>query len=135
MLEKRLLCKTRRMRERGWGRGLSAVAMLLSVLLLPKPASAHAVLVDSTPKVKSTVNGPDLEILLRYNSRIDAARCSLSLLVPGGEVRPLAIGVQSGPASLAAKAAGLTPGAYILRWSALSSDGHITRGEIAFHVR
>ncbi len=116
---------------------IAAVLVLLFgfAVLSPRAASAHAVLVTSMPKAESSVNGPDLDIVLQYDSRVDAARSSLSLLAPDGKVKALAIGRQSAPEFLSAKAAGLTKGAYILRWTALSNDGHITRGEIAFHVQ
>jgi copper resistance protein C len=105
------------------------------MVLAPRAVFAHAVLVTSTPKAESTVNGPDLDIVLKYDSRVDAARSSLSLLAPDGKVKELTVGGQSAPEFLSAKAAGLAKGAYVLRWTALSSDGHITRGEIAFRVR
>ena len=116
---------------------LAAVLVVLFGLmaLMPRAAFAHAVLVTSTPKAQSTVNGPDLDIVLTYDSRVDAARSSVSLLMPDGKVKALVIGPQSAPALLSAKATGLTKGAYVLRWTALSSDGHITRGEIAFNVQ
>jgi hypothetical protein len=105
------------------------------MVMMPRPAFAHAVLVTSTPAAESTVSGPDLDIVLKYNSRVDGARSTLSLLTPDGKVEALASGPRSGPEFLSAKAAGLAKGAYVLRWTALSDDGHITRGEIAFHVQ
>ena len=36
---------------------------------------------------------------------------------------------------LAAKASGLAPGAYRLRWQVLSVDGHVSRGDVNFKVR
>jgi copper resistance protein C len=106
------------------------------VALAPRAAFAHALLVSSTPKAGSTVTGPDLDIVLKYDSRVDPARSSVSLLAPDGKVRELVIAhPQSGPQFLSTKATGLAKGAYVLRWTALSSDGHITRGEVPFTVR
>ena len=39
----------------------------------PPMAFAHAVLVTSTPAKDSTVEGPDVAITLKYNSRVDGA--------------------------------------------------------------
>jgi methionine-rich copper-binding protein CopC len=39
------------------------------------------------------------------------------------------------PNELRTDAGALAPGSYTLRWQALSSDGHITHGQIAFTVK
>jgi copper resistance protein C len=38
------------------------------------------------------------------------------------------------PDTLSATGHKLAKGAYVLRWQVLSSDGHITRGEVPFQV-
>lgn len=102
--------------------------------LMPRLAMAHAVLVQSTPQRNGHVTGPDVAIVLQYNSRVDGTRSALSLLAPDGQVKKLVIESQSAPNRLSAKAAGLGKGSYVLRWQAVASDGHITRGEVPFHV-
>ena len=92
-------------------------------------------LVSSQPAQNSTVTGPGVAVLLKYNSRIDAERSTLSLLEPNGSVEKLAIGSQYAPGLLSARLTGLTQGAYVLHWQVLASDGHITRGEIPFRVK
>ena len=111
-------------------------ALGLAVLLAAAPAAlAHAILVEATPAAGSTVSGPDLEIHLRFNSRIDGARSHVTLMQPDKQARTLTLGKQPGPALLTATAAGLAPGAYRLRWQVLAADGHITRGEVPFRVK
>jgi methionine-rich copper-binding protein CopC len=111
-------------------------ALALALLLAAAPAAlAHAILVEATPAAGSTVGGPDLEVRLRFNSRIDGARSHLTLVQPDKQERTLTLGKQPGPALLTAKAAGLAPGAYRLRWQVLAADGHITRGEVPFQVK
>jgi copper resistance protein C len=107
---------------------------LTALLILVASASGHAVLLESSPALKGTVAGPDVPIQLRFNVRIDAGRSRLTLVRPDGTTQPLEISKQSPPDSLSAKATGLPPGTYILRWQVLASDGHITRGEISFSV-
>jgi hypothetical protein len=97
-------------------------------------AAAHAVLLESTPAVNSTVAGPDIAINLRFNVRIDVGRSRLTLVPPSGSVLPLEIGKQTSVDTLSAGAKGLPAGEYRLRWQVLASDGHITRGEIPFTV-
>ena len=120
-------------RPRLAGRLLLALALLVAVPALP--ALAHAILVKASPAAGSTVAGPDLDVRLRFNSRIDGARCHLALAQPGKPERALALAAQSAPDQLAARATGLAPGAYKLRWQVLAADGHISRGEVPFQVK
>jgi copper resistance protein C len=105
-----------------------------TVFLIVAPAAAHAVLLESTPALKSAVSGPNVPIKLRFNVRIDALRSRLTLIQPDGSSQSLEISKQTPADSLLAEATGLAAGAYRLRWQVLASDGHITRGEIAFTV-
>jgi methionine-rich copper-binding protein CopC len=98
------------------------------------PAAAHAVLLESSPSLKSAISGPDVRIKLRFNVRIDALRSRLTLIHPDGSAQVLEISKQTPADTLSAEATGLTAGAYRLRWQVLASDGHITRGEIPFTV-
>jgi methionine-rich copper-binding protein CopC len=108
-------------------------ATVLSFLTIVS-SSAHAVLLESSPALKSSVAGPDVSMRLRFNVRIDAARSHLTLVVSDGSSQTLEIGKQDQPNAISAQAKGLRPGAYRLRWQVLASDGHITRGEIPFTV-
>jgi methionine-rich copper-binding protein CopC len=102
--------------------------------LVVASAAAHAVLLESNPSLNASVFGPDVPIKLRFNVRIDATRSRLTLLRPDGTAAPLELAKDSPADTLSTLAAGLVPGAYRLRWQALASDGHITRGEIPFTV-
>ena len=97
------------------------------------PAFAHAVLIASSPKAHETIHGPSIDFNLKYNSRIDGTRSSLSLVMPDGSVKSLSLAKQDAPSELSAHVQ-LSPGNYTLRWQALAVDGHITRGEIPFTV-
>ena len=105
-----------------------------AALLIVAPGSAHAVLLESSPALKSAVSGPDVPVKLRFNVRIDALRSRLMLIRPDGSAQALEISKQTPADTLLAEATGLAAGAYRLRWQVLASDGHITRGEIPFIV-
>jgi hypothetical protein len=111
---------------------------LLAILVLiggtARVASAHAILLDSTPKANSTVKGAELAVDLRFNVRIDGTRSKLVLVGPDGSAKTLSIAKQTSPDHLQSSAEGLTPGPYKLQWSVLASDGHMTRGQIPFAV-
>ncbi len=95
---------------------------------------AHAILMDSTPKINSTVKGPDVNIDLRFNVRIDGGRSRVLLVSPDGKTSTLALAGQSTPDTLQVHATGLKPGAYKLEWKVLASDGHMSSGDIPFTV-
>ena len=105
-----------------------------AALLIDVPAAAHAVLLESSPALKSAVPGPDVPVKLRFNVRVDALRSRLTLIRPDGSTQALEISKQTPADTLSAEATGLAAGAYRLRWQVLASDGHITRGEIPFTV-
>lgn len=107
---------------------------VMASLLLGASAFAHAVLLESSPALKSSISGPDVPLRLRFNVRVDAARSRLTLVDPDGSLQTLEISRQDPPNMLSAQARGLRPGVYRLRWQVLASDGHITRGEISFTV-
>jgi methionine-rich copper-binding protein CopC len=116
---------------------VSAAAFILFAILIaatPREALAHAVLLSSTPQKNGAVSGPNLNIQLKYNSRVDGGRSALSLLTPDGKVERINGLTQSAPDSITAVSHGLAKGTYVLRWQVLSADGHITRGEVPFRV-
>lgn len=115
-----------------WRAGVVLAVTLL--LLLPHAVFAHAVLVKSSPAQGTTVKAGDLAITLTYNSRIDVVHSSLHLIGPDGEEKTLAVNEHAAPNLLVSKAAGLSAGAYKLEWQVQASDGHISRGVVAFRV-
>lgn len=113
-----------------------AVLLLVVTMVAGTPrALAHAVLLSSTPQKNGFVSGPDVTINLKYNSRIDGARSTLSLLKPDGTVEKLDSPAQPAPDVLSATRRRLGKGSYVLRWQVLAGDGHITRGEVPFQVQ
>ncbi len=110
-------------------------AVFALALALPELALAHAILVSSTPKLNGIVAGDHVHADLKFNSRVDGPRCTLALLDPDGKVRPLTLSAQHAPDEVEADITGLHQGSYSLRWQALASDGHITRGSIPFQVK
>jgi methionine-rich copper-binding protein CopC len=109
--------------------------MFILLAMGTRIALAHAVLLSSIPQKNVTVSGPEIAISLKYNSRVDGARSTLSLLKPDGKIEVVGGLTQPRPDVLSATGHGLVKGAYVLRWQVLSSDGHITRGEIPFQVK
>jgi copper resistance protein C len=113
----------------------AAVAVCASAALAPRVALAHAVLVSAQPSENSVVTGPDVAVLLKFNSRIDTQHSTLTLRTPDGKVGKVDIGNQSEPGLLSARLTGLLKGAYQLRWQVLAVDGHVTRGTVLFRIK
>ena len=113
------------------------ILTLLAIILVtgfPRPAWAHAILMESKPALHSSIKGPDVAIWLRFNVRIDGSRSRLRLVAPDGSQQTLTLAKQSSPDILQSQAGSLKPGAYKLQWQALASDGHMSRGEVPFTV-
>ena len=112
---------------------LIAVAAVL--VLVPRVALAHAVLVQSTPAINATVGGAEVAVNLKFSLRVDGSRSTLLLSTSDGKSKPLAIDRQSSPDTLTTRATQLSRGDYAIHWQVLATDGHVTRGEIPFHVK
>jgi copper resistance protein C len=112
------------------------VIAICGIANLASPVAwAHAVLLSAQPGENSTISGPDVAVLLKYNSRVDTQHSTLTLLAPDGKVEKVAIGGQPAPELLSAKLTGLVKGAYELRWQVLAIDGHVTRGKVLFQIK
>jgi copper resistance protein C len=105
-----------------------------AVFLMARSVVAHAILLESSPSINTTVAGPAIPVKLRFNVRIDATRSRLTLVKPDASTQSLAISRDAPADTLASQAQGLSSGEYRIRWQVLASDGHITRGEIPFKV-
>ena len=114
-----------------------SILILLAIIFItgfPRPAWAHAILMESKPALHSSVKGPDVAIWLRFNVRIDGSRSRVQLVAPGGSLQTLPLAKQSSPDILQAQASGLKPGVYKLLWNVLAADGHMSKGEVPFTV-
>lgn len=112
--------------------------MVLLVLgALRGSATAHGILLDSTPKASETVPEGVAFIDLRFNARIESGLSKVRLTGPVGEDVALAEGpVESGGSGrLTAALPPLTPGLHVVHWQIFTRDGHLSRGRFSFQVR
>src|ERR1700744_665933 len=110
-----------------------SVALALALLAVAIPASAHAILKESVPAAHAVVSGGNVEIRLKFNSRIDAAHSRLTLAGGSGN-QNLEIDKKADPELLVGQAKDVKAGEYRIQWQVLAVDGHITRGEVPFTV-
>ena len=109
-------------------------AAIVALLLAGYLAEGHAILKETSPVAGSTVSGPDVPIMLKFNVRVDATRSKLQLITPDNQLVDLSVGKQNSPDTLNTKATGLKAGEYKIAWQVLAPDGHITRGLVPFKV-
>lgn len=113
----------------------ATIAVAVVLMLVPRVALAHAVLVQSTPTIDATVEGPEVAVSMKFSSRVDGARSTILLSTFDGKAKPVAIEHQSTPDTLTTHLTHLSAGKYAIRWQVLATDGHVTRGEIPFRVK
>lgn len=119
---------------------LAAVTAIAAVLAGALPggsggALAHDVVRRSHPPANAAIAPGQVQLAITYSGRIDRARSQLVLVAADDARRELDLDGSAPPNVLRTPAPiELAPGAYVLRWLVLSSDGHITRGEIPFRV-
>lgn len=106
-----------------------------ALILCATVAWGHAILVASSPEANSIVSGPNIDITLKFNVRIDSARSVLRLVNDSGMERALSLAPGKASNVVSATANDVTPGKYKLAWQVLASDGHITRGEVPFSAK
>jgi methionine-rich copper-binding protein CopC len=110
---------------------LAALALLM--WLTPGPAAAHATLLSSTPAAGAVVTELPTSIILTFDDDLTDAS-NFDLVDAAGTA--LAHGSVSAddPTTMTAATPSLADGAYEVRWTAGTSDGHIERGTVAFTV-
>ncbi|MCR6632114.1 MAG: copper resistance protein CopC [Magnetospirillum sp.] len=114
---------------------LNRRSLLLACLAcagVPGTALAHAALTGSTPPQNGSVPVSGFPVELRFSGRIDANRSRVTLTLPGGQSRTLAVKAGATAEVLAATVDAVPPGPCQLRYTVLSVDGHLTSGTIAF---
>lgn len=105
----------------------------LLALVSAGPAFAHAILMDSTPAPLGHVPAGHLDLVFRYNSRIDAGRSKLTLKMPDQTTHRLTV-VPATTQDVLKASLDLAAGDYVVSWQVLATDGHVTRGTVPFTV-
>ena len=99
---------------------LPAVLTMLAGLSAPHHAAAHAIVVSAQPAMNARVAAGPVQVVIRFNSRLDKARSRLALVDAGGTETELALAANGPPDQLDASALPPGPGAYRLRWWVLA---------------
>lgn len=119
-----------------WTPALAGGILLFALWIgVPCSAAAHALVLESSPRVNAVLTRAPSRILLRFNSRIEKALSSVTVTGPEGRVVPLAVAASDpSPNHLVVPLPVLPPGQYLVRWRVLTPDGHVTDRTFRFRV-
>ncbi|HMK88069.1 MAG TPA: copper resistance CopC family protein [Methylocystis sp.] len=100
------------------------------------PGAAHSFLVDANPSAKDHVDSAPKTIKLKFGAGVEPAYSTITIETPDGKVLAQgAVGKPDSPRELTLDApADLPPARYIVRYSVLSSDGHVVKGNYEFTI-
>jgi methionine-rich copper-binding protein CopC len=118
---------------------LAPASLLMACLTLavPRAASPHAIVLESSPTHDTVLPRAPQQVTLRFNSRIEKrfTRVTLTLAdqAPVRVALPTA-DAEATPDRLTIPLQPLGPGVYVLRYRVLAVDGHITEGALRFTV-
>jgi len=114
-----------------------SIAALAAASAMAAPAFAHAKLQSSDPQAGSTLGAAPKQVRLKFNEALEPAFSKITLLGAGNREIPVAGTAvdKADPSVMTAQLPALGAGAYRLRWSTMTHDGHKTKGEVAFTVK
>jgi methionine-rich copper-binding protein CopC len=115
----------------------ASLLMACLTLAVPRAASPHAIVLESSPTHDTVLPRAPQQVTLRFNSRIEKRFTRVTLAA--GDKTPVAVAVPVGdaeatPDRLTIPLQPLGPGVYVLRYRVLAVDGHITEGALRFTV-
>jgi methionine-rich copper-binding protein CopC len=109
-----------------------ALAALIGAVLLASPASAHAVLLSTTPATSGQVASAPAAVVLNFNEQPHARYSTVHVVGPDGQRRDSGA-VQVVNDSVTESLGGTRPaGKYVVDWRVISSDGHPVAGQLSF---
>ena len=108
---------------------------LVASLALPGMALAHARLEKAEPAKRAELKTAPAQIRLTFNESVEAAYSKI--IVEDAAGKALASGATPGPYARSIELAvpPLPPGAYRVRYRALSVDGHVIEADYAFRIK
>lgn len=107
----------------------------LAALLLPGAAFAHATLVQSTPSVQQRLKSSPGLVRLRFDQSVKALPTGIRVYTVHGRLVSGATRSATDRRVILAPVRALPRGAYTVRWTAVSADGHVIGGVYTFGVR
>jgi copper transport protein len=115
--------------------GALAIAVTL-VVIVAAPASAHAVLLNESPRASSTVRTAPGELQLTFSENVEVSFGSIAVFNEKGDHVDIGAphSVTSPAHTVEAKLPHLDVGAYVVTWRVISADSHPVHGGYTFTV-
>jgi methionine-rich copper-binding protein CopC len=117
--------------------GLVSRIALIATLGMPSLAWGHAQLAKSVPARRAVLSRPPVQAQLWFTERLESAFSRLSVWDRSGaqvDLRDAHVGPDD-PRQLSVSLPALAPGTYVVKFRALSVDGHVVEGEFPFTIR
>jgi copper transport protein len=111
------------------------LAAALAALVLPGGAWAHATLVHASPGIRQRLQVSPPLVRLRFDQSVKALPNAIKVYTAKGRLVSLATRTGADKRVISAPLARLPRGAYTVRWTAVSADGHVIGGVFTFGVR
>ena len=109
-----------------------ALVALIGAVMLASPASAHAVLLSTTPATSGQVASAPAAVVLNFNEQPHARFSTVHVVGPDGQRRDSGA-VQVVNDSVTESLGGSRPaGKYVVDWRVISADGHPVSGQLTF---
>jgi copper transport protein len=114
-------------------RALLATGLL--ALMVPAGASAHATLIRSTPSFQQRLKGSPPVVRLSFDQSVKALPNAIRVYTAKGGLVSGETLTSADKRTIDAPLSRLPRGAYTVRWTAVSADGHVVAGVFTFGVR
>ena len=108
---------------------------VLLALAFPAAASAHATLVRTTPGIQQRVASSPTRVSLSFDQSVKALPNAIRVYSAKGRLVSGETLTSNGKRTIDAPVSRLPRGAYTVRWTAISADGHVISGVFTFGVR
>jgi copper transport protein len=113
-------------------RALAAAAFL--ALAVPGAAFAHATLLHASPSFRERLEAPPRAVVLSFDQTVTALPDAIRVLRPDGRNVARPTRVNADGRQVVARVSPLPKDPYTVRWSVISSDGHVISGVYTFGV-
>ena len=115
---------------------LGALLAVGGALLLPSPVHAHAGVTTSNPANGAALAEAPRVVVVTFNESVETSAKRFQLLDAAGKIVTATWRTDNGGARhTLTPAKTLKTGAYAVRWSVTSEDGHVVTGAISFTVK
>jgi methionine-rich copper-binding protein CopC len=118
-------------------RVLTVVFSVVILGMLPEVSRGHAFPNHSDPKVGATVEGSPLWVRIWFDGDLEPVFSTIMVHTMDGQMVDNRDGRvdPSNPTLLEVSVPKLSPGTYLVIWTAVSRDGHRTQGNFTFTVK